>query len=281
MPEGTAELCGTGIGLRGPHIAELEQRPAGTVGWLELLADNYLGLDPRAWNPLRRLRRDYPMALHSVGISIAGVDPLDIGYLESLRALADELEIDTLSDHLCWTSLEGVHHHDLLPPPYTEEALTHVVERVLEAQDILGRPLLLENISSYVQFQSSCTDEVHFLAELVERSGCGLLVDLNNLFVNEQNLGHDSGSALCSLPVEHIGYLHLSGHTQEADLRVDTHDAPICEPVWELFREVLRRRPEVPAVIEWDHHLPELAVLLQEQQRAESHRLEISAKNAA
>ncbi len=260
-------LQGAGIALRGPHLPELLSRPP-VAPWLELLADQYLGLNPGLLAPVERLRAEYPMALHCVGMSVAGLDPLDAGYLAAVRDLADRLEIGEISDHLCWTGMDGAHGHDLFPVPLAPGALDHVAARVHRIQETLGRNILLENISAYVAFRSDCLAEADFIAELVRRTGCGVLLDLNNLYVNQCNLERDARLALSRMPMDAIGYVHLGGHRDSGQTVVDTHDAPVSVPVWELLEHLARLRPGVPVLIEWDHQLPALDVLLRERARA-------------
>lgn len=273
-------IQGTGIGLRGPHLPGLHARRP-DLPWLELLADNYIDLPADELTPLEDLRADTGMTLHCVNMSVAGPDPIDVAYIDRVRALAHRLDIELVSDHLCWSSLDGYTYHDLLPFPFHEESLLHVSERVERLQEQLRRPLILENVSAYVGFASSDATEAEFLTELVRRTGCRILLDLNNLYINHHNLDVDVSHALQQIPLRDVAYLHLSGHRDETALLVDTHDTEISEPVWRLLGEVLTRRPDLPALIEWDHELPKLEVLLDQQQTAERLRSELMSRRVA
>lgn len=275
-----AQLAGTGIGLRGPHLQAL-LREVPPVPWLELLADNYLALDEQDWEPLRQLRGSYPLALHAVGISLAGPEPLDRDYLQALRRLADHLEITEISDHLCWTGLEHRPTHDLLPAPYTPAALEHIASRVMQVSEILARPLLVENISAYVDHAESCMEEGTFIAELARRSGCRLLVDVNNLYVNQENLGSTARAVVEMLPTGQIGYVHVAGHRREPGVIIDSHDRPVCSEVLDLLAALLRRAPDLPVLLEWDYNLPGLPELLAERERVAAVRHRALERQAA
>jgi uncharacterized protein (UPF0276 family) len=256
-----------GVGFRPAHFAALRRDPS-RVDWLEALSDNYLGIggERRAW--LEDLRRDSPLVLHGVALSIAGATPLPDDYLSRLRALSDELQPLHVSDHLCWTALGGHQSHDLLPVAYTEEVLAHVAQRVEQVQERLGRRILLENPSAYVRFAESALGEAEFLVELCERTGCGILLDINNLFVNYKNLDLDPAAYLKALPAAAIGYMHLAGHAVLSDVRIDTHDAAIPEAVWQLYEEAASRFPEAGVIVEWDAQLPPFETLASEVSRA-------------
>lgn len=260
-------IQGFGLGLRPEHYRDFTGG-APRVEWLEVLSENYLVPGGKPLAHLDSIRRDYPMVMHGVSLSVAGSDPLDADYLQQLKALARRVQPAWISDHLCWTGLGGTNLHDLLPVPFTREALRHVATRVGKVQDFLGRPLVLENASTYVRFAGDEMTEWEFLAALVERSGCELLLDVNNVYVNAMNHGFDPRTFIDAIPVGVVRQIHLAGHTDEGDHLVDTHDAPVSEPVWELYERSVERFGAVPAMIERDAHIPPLAELLDELQIA-------------
>lgn len=262
-----------GIGLRAEHHAEfVETRPA--VGFFEVHTENYFGRGGKPLHFLQRARRDHPLSLHGVGLSIGSVDPLSSRYLARLRELIDLLEPALVSDHLCWTSVGGVHANDLLPLPLTEEALDHVVDRVEQVQDRLGRRILLENVSSYVEYADAAMPEPQFLAEVARRSGCGILLDVNNIYVAGRNHGFDPGAYMRALPRGIVHEIHLAGHVcnrfDGGELLIDTHSRPVADAVWTLYRAALKRFGPVPTLIEWDAELPPLKTLLIEAYTADS-----------
>ena len=262
-------LQGFGLGLRPQHYeALLATRPR--VDWLEALSENYLVDGGKPLHYLDRLREHYPVVLHGVSLSIGGASPLDHCYLRKLRALAGRVQPEWISDHLCWTGVDGINLHDLMPLPYTAETLRHLAGRIAQVQDFLGRRLLLENVSSYLQYRSSEMCEWEFLAALTRAADCDLLLDINNVYVNSVNHGFDPQVYLEALPATRVKQLHLAGHSRQGDLLIDTHDAPVCEEVWQLYRAAVRRFGEVPVMIERDAHippLPELVVELDEARR--------------
>jgi uncharacterized protein (UPF0276 family) len=256
------------VGLRLPHLEQiLEQRPE--VPWFELLADNHLD-NPHALPKLERLRADYPLTLHCVGMSLGGTDPLDQDYLARVKGLADHLDIALVSDHLCFTRHGGTDFHDLLPVPYTEEVLTHVGDRIRRAQDVMGRRLLIENASAYLSYRDSVIPEGEFLAALIEQTGCGLLVDVNNAYVNEVNLGSSVSAFFDALPAAQVLQAHLAGYDDRGDYLLDAHNSPVTHPVWEHFADFVERFHGVPTLIEWDNDLPPLSELLAEAAKARS-----------
>jgi uncharacterized protein (UPF0276 family) len=256
-----------GLGLRPEHYEEIAATP-GRVSWLEALSENYMvpGGSPMRW--LDRLRRDYPMALHGVSLSIGSIDPLDRGYLDELKALADRVQPMWVSDHLCFTGLRGQNMHDLLPLPYTEEALNHVAERVMQVQDHLGGRLVLENVSSYVTYAASELSEWEFIAELAKRADCEILLDVNNVYVSAFNHEFDARAFLRAMPRERVRQFHLAGHTHKGSHIIDTHDEPIVPDVWTLYAEAVRLFPGVPTMIERDANIPPYAELLAELDEA-------------
>lgn len=256
-------LEGFGLGLRPEHYRDFAGGSP-RVDWLEILTENYLvpGGKPLAW--LDRIRARHPIAMHGVSLSIAGTDPLDEEYLRALEALVARVEPAWVSDHLCWTGVDGFNLHDLLPVPFTRDALAHVASRVDRVQDRLRRTLVLENVSSYRRFECDEMAEWDFLAELARRTGCGLLLDVNNVHVNAVNHGFDARRFLDALPVGCVRQVHLAGHTDNGTHLVDTHDAPVCEAVWRLYEHAVRRFGAVPAMIERDDRIPPLEELLAE-----------------
>ncbi len=276
---GGAQIAGVGIGLRSPHIGEiLETRPP--LPWLELLADNHLaagGLIPRQ---TEALAEHYPTTLHCVGMSLGSSDPLDPDYLARIKGLSERLQPAWISDHLCFTSQGGHHYHDLLPLPYTEEALDHLSGRIDQVQETLGRPFLVENVSSYLSYSASSLNEAEFLAELCRRCGCGLLLDVNNIYVSACNHGFDALDYLEQIPLERVQEVHLAGYEQRDGYLLDAHSRRVSQPVWALYRELMRRAPGVPTLIEWDKDIPPLGVLLDEAARAAAIAAECASPQA-
>jgi uncharacterized protein (UPF0276 family) len=258
---------GQGLGLRTAHYRDvLAQRP--DVGFFEVISENFLvaGGNPR--RVLREVRAANPIVMHGVSMSLGSADPLDDDYLRALRRLADEVEPAWMSDHLCWGGVDGRRAHDLWPMPFTEEALAHVAARLAHAQERLGRRLLIENVSAYARFAADEMGEPAFLAELCRRTGCGLLLDVNNVYVSAYNLGFDADAFLAALPVDRVGQIHLAGHSDHGTHLLDSHDAPIAEPVWALYRRAVERFGAVATLVERDDHLPPLAELVAESRRA-------------
>ena len=258
---------GQGIGLRNEHFTEFL---AGTVpvDWVEAISENFFleGGRPRA--VLEAVRRDKPVVLHGVSLSIGGPDALDKTHLKRLRELADWVQPAWVSDHMCWGTHRGRYLHDLLPLPFTEESLQHVVERVGQVQEALGRQILLENVSSYLTFSASTLTEWDFLAEVARRADCGILLDVNNIYVSARNHGFDAEAYLKGIPVDRVGQFHLAGHRDEGTHLLDTHDSPVTDKVWALYEDALRRFGPVSTLIEWDEHVPPLERLLEESTHA-------------
>ncbi|MFI5002765.1 MAG: DUF692 domain-containing protein, partial [Reyranellales bacterium] len=228
-----------GLGLRHEHYEEIAANP-GRVSWFEALSENYMVAGGNALHWLDRIRRDYPMALHGVSLSIGSIDPLDPVYLDELKTLIERVQPMWVSDHLCFTGLRGTNMHDLLPLPYTEEALDHVAERVMRVQDFLGRRLVLENVSSYVTYAASELTEWEFIAELTRRADCEILFDVNNVFVSAFNHEFDAMDFMRGMPRERVRQFHLAGHTHKGSHIIDTHDHPIVPGVWELYAEAVK-----------------------------------------
>ena len=259
----TKHDLGHGVGLRHPHYATFLQGGV-AVDWLEATTENFLGDGGRPLAVLEAARRDHPVALHGVSLSLGATDALSPLLLDKLVALNARVQPAYVSDHLCWGSYRGAYAHDLLPLPYTEEALCHAVARVEQVQARLQRQILVENVSSYVQFVDSAMPEWEFLAELARRADCGILLDVNNIYVSAVNHGFDAQRFLSGIPVDRVGYFHLAGHTDHGTHLLDTHDHPVPEPVWALYEDAVRRFGKTPSLVEWDDHIPELPRLLAE-----------------
>ena len=260
-------FLGHGIGLRTTHFTPLLEQ-GGTADWFEVIIENFLGVGGRPRAVLDRVRAERPIVLHGVSLSIGSVDPLNEDYLRDVRALADEVQPAWVSDHLCWGSFGRHYAHDLLPLPFTEEALDHVVSRVQHAQERLGRRMLLENVSSYLEFKASGLSEWEFLAEVARRADCLLLLDVNNVHVSARNHGFAAADFLAGLPRERVAQIHLAGHSDRGTHLLDTHDAPVPELVWDLYRDAVRRFGRVSTLVEWDDHIPPLDEVLAEAERA-------------
>jgi len=270
----TKKSPGFGLGLRPVHYADFLQKQQ-PVEWLEIISENYMVQGGLPLDHLNRIMAKYPLAMHGVSLSIGSTDGLDKAYLKELKALADHVQPMWISDHLCWTGVHGRNAHDLLPLPYSEEALKLVVEHVGQVQDILGRRMLLENVSSYLDYRSSEMSEWVFLREVAERADCLLLLDVNNIYVSSINHGFSAHEFLNHLPVERVQQIHLAGHSDHGDYIVDTHDHPIAEPVWDLYRYTCEHFGDVATMIERDDNIPELGELLSELARARSIAAEV------
>jgi uncharacterized protein len=258
---------GIGLGLRTAHYGHLlEHWPA--VGWFEIISENYMQTAGRPLDFLDRIAERYPIVMHGVSMSIGSTDPLDMAYLAELKALRDRTRALWVSDHLCWTGVAGRNTHDLLPMPYTEEALRHTAERVRRVQDFLGAPLLLENPSSYVEFAGSSMTEWEFLAQLSEEADCGLLLDVNNIYVSAYNHGFDAATYLGGVPFDRVAQLHVAGHTHRGTHIVDTHIGPVIDSVWALAREAYGRAPGTSLLLEWDAEIPPFEAVHREALKA-------------
>jgi uncharacterized protein (UPF0276 family) len=264
---------GIGIGLRTvhyPHI--LEQKPA--VDFFEILSENYMDTGGRPLWLLDQVAERYPIVLHGVSMNIGSTDPLERDHLAKLKSLASRTRAAWVSDHLCWTGVAGRNTHDLLPMPLTEEALRHVVQRVKQVSEILERPLMLENASTYAEFASSSMPEWEFFARLMEGADCGMLLDVNNVYVSAANHGYDAVDYVQRIPVDAVHELHLAGHVRRpcpgGEMLIDSHSEPVCSDVWRLYAVALRRFGALPTLIEWDSDLPPLDVLLAEAAKADA-----------
>lgn len=261
-------LTGFGLGLRPEHYGDFIAGPQ-PVDWLEILSDNYLVPGGKPLHYLERVRRDYPLAMHGVAMNLGSCDPLDRDYLQDIKQLADRIEPAVVSDHLCWTGVAGARLHDLLPLPYTDEAVRHVSSRIRQAQDVLGRRLTIENVSSYVQVQTPMP-EWEFVSAVAAEADCDLLVDINNIYVSGRNHRFDPLRYLQALPPERVRQFHLAGHADYGEYCIDTHDHPVCDAVWDLYRAAVRLFGEVPVMIERDDRIPPLAELTHELEHARS-----------
>jgi uncharacterized protein (UPF0276 family) len=259
-----------GIGLRAPHVTHvLANRPA--VAWLEVHSENYFAEGGNAIASLERIRADYPIALHGVGLSLGSTDPLDQTHLAKLERLIARIDPPLVSEHLCWCSIGGRHLNDLLPLPYTEEALDHICARVSGVQHRLGREIAVENVSSYLAFAEATIPEWEFVAEVARRTGCKLLVDVNNIYVNSVNHGFDPERYLAALPPESVAEIHLAGHDASGPCLVDTHGARVAQPVWALYARAMERFGPRATLIEWDTDIPPFSVLEEEAAMATTH----------
>ena len=258
---------GHGVGLRPTHYPAIldEGRRA---DWFEVISENYMLRGGRPLHVLERVRAERPIVLHGVSLSLGATDDLNAVYLAELRALASRFEPAWISDHLCWGSHAKHYAHDLLPLPYTDEALDHVVARVVAVQDALGRQILVENVSSYVAFAHSTMPEWEFLAAIAARADCGILLDVNNIYVSAVNHGFDAERYLAGMPADRIGQIHLAGHTDKGTHLLDTHDHPVCREVWDLYRSAVRRFGRISTLVEWDEHIPPFDDVLAESERA-------------
>ena len=254
---------GFGLGLRTDHYEQvLNDRPA--VDWLEIISENYMIAGGKPLYYLDRIRELYPMVMHGVSMSIGSTAPLNFDYLTDLKQLIARVQPEWVSDHLCWTGVHGRNLHDLMPLPYTEETIAHVAARVGQVQDYLGRQILLENVSSYVTYEASQISEWEFLAAIAERADCLILLDINNIYVSSHNHGFDPLEYLDGMPADRIQQFHLAGHSYKDQLIIDTHDHPICDPVWLLYEQAVERFGQVSTMIERDDNIPPLDELVAE-----------------
>lgn len=258
---------GFGLGLRSEHYNDLvDKHPA--VDWLEIISENYMVSGGKPLYYLDKICAQYPVVMHGVSLSIGGVDPLNQSYLQDLKKLADRVRPKWISDHLCWTGTQGINLHDLMPLPYTQEALAHLVARITQVQDFLGRRILLENVSSYLTYQHSTISEWEFLRELAQQADCLLLLDINNIQVSAHNHHFDPITYLDAMPAERIQQIHLAGHINKGDYSIDTHDQEIVASVWDLYAESVKRFGHISTMIERDDDIPPLPELLTELHKA-------------
>lgn len=262
-----------GVGLRAEHYKDAVDYP-GKVCWYEVHPENYFGLGGIPHHYLELIRRDHPVSFHGVGMSIGSVDKLDKGHLKRLSELIDYYQPGHVSEHLSWSSVNGRYFNDLLPIPYTEEALDHVTEKIHQVQDELQLQIIIENASTYLEFTASTIPEWEFTNELSNRTGCGLLLDVNNVYVNACNHGFSARKYLSEVNPHHVKEIHLAGHTvksvDDTEIRIDTHNQLICDQVWALFQYTITRIGKIATLIEWDTDLPEFSVLLNEANQAQT-----------
>lgn len=258
-----------GIGLRAKHYQDILSAPP-AIGWFEAHSENYFAEGGLPLYYLERIRSNYPLSLHGVGLSLGSTDPLNREHLRKLKSLVARFEPGLVSEHLSWGSVSERYLNDLLPLPYTEEALAHVARRIVQVQDFLGRQILVENVSSYLQFKQSTIPEWTFLAEIAARSGCGILLDVNNIYVSAVNHQFDPLAYLHAIPAEAVQEIHLAGFDGNGECLIDTHGKAVCDDVWTLYRHALAHVGNVPTLIEWDTDIPALSVLLEEARKAET-----------
>ncbi len=273
-------FLGFGLGLRTEHYnAILETKP--NVDWFEALSENYMIPGGKPLDFLDKIRENYPMVMHGVSLSIGSTADVDYNYLRDLKKLAERIEPIWISDHLCWTGVHGQNMHDLLPLPYTEETAKHVAERVKIVQDYLGRQILLENVSSYASYIDSNMTEWEFISQIAEAADCLLLLDVNNIYVSSYNHQFDAKAFIDGVPAKRIQQIHLAGHNNHGDYIIDTHDAPVIDPVWDLYAYAIARFGQVSTMIERDDKMPELNILVEELQIARTISNNIAKKTSS
>lgn len=252
---------GIGVGLRPTHFADFLNHKPKSVQWVEVISENYMPWKNRdfgnALDTLLKIRNDYPVSLHGVSMNLGSVDPIDLDYMNRLKQLINKTNPVLVSDHLSWTGVRGENLHDLIPLPYTEESLNHISEKIDQAQNILGRRLYIENPSSYLEYTSSEMTEVEFINLLLKKTNCGLLLDINNVYVSSINHNFNPLDYLTQIPHEKIGQIHLAGHSQVDGILIDTHDSPVCDAVWDLYTWLLKKFEFYSVMIERDGHIPE------------------------
>ncbi|CEK11446.1 MNIO family bufferin maturase [Legionella hackeliae] len=258
---------GFGLGLRPEHYEEILQHPP-AIDWFEIITENYLIPGGKPLYFLDKIRQSYPLVMHGVSLSIGSSDTLDWDYLKQLKELATRIEPKWISDHLCWTGVQGLNLHDLLPIPYTLDAIGYIVSRIQQVQDYLGRQILIENVSSYLSYKDSEMTEWEFVSEIAQRADCYLLCDVNNIYVSSINHEFNALDYLNHLPTDRIVQIHLAGHSNFGDYIIDTHDAPVIQPVWELYAQAIKRFGPVSTMIERDDNIPPLAELVLELENA-------------
>lgn len=266
---------GIGVGARPVHYASLVGDAAPLPAWLEVISENFMGDGGRAHRSLDMLKAKFPIVTHGVSLSIGGTDLLDKAYLARLRRLCDRVHAPWFSDHLCFTRASGVDLHDLLPLPMTRETIVHVADRIRAVTDFVGRPFALENLSSYLEYRTDEMPEWEFLSEIAERADCGLLFDVNNVFVSSRNHAFEPRAYLAAVPHERIVQLHLAGHTDKGTHLLDNHGTPVADSVWDLYRETLQKVGAVSTLIEWDEDIPTYEVLMDEVQKAANIRKDV------
>ena len=264
----SAGFAGNGIGLRKEHYSHILEGGKVQSEWFEVISENFMDSRGKPLEILEFVRRDFPVALHGVSLSIASAEGVSVSYLKKLKALADRVEPFIISDHLCWNRTDKISHHDLLPFPYNEESLQAVVSNVNKTQEALGRRIALENISAYLSFTSSDMQEWEFLNEITTQTGCGILLDVNNVYVSAMNLGFDPKKFLNAIPEESVMQIHLAGFSDMGDYLFDTHSQPVWDDVWDLFYHVSKRIRNAPVLIEWDEDIPDISTVEKESIKA-------------
>ena len=259
---------GFGLGLRPEHYQQVLDSQPSKVDWFEIISENYMIDGGKPLYFLERIRQDYPIVMHGVSMSLGSTDPLNMQYLAQLKALIERVEPVWFSDHLCWTGVDHKNMHDLLPLPYTEAAVEHVAARISQVQDFVGRRMLIENLSSYITYGADAMTEWEFLSAVADRADCFLLLDVNNIYVSSYNHGFDPMDYLRGIPAERVWQHHLAGHENTGNLIIDTHDHPIIDPVWELYRQTAKWLGPVSTMIERDANIPPLEELVDELSRA-------------
>lgn len=257
-----------GVGLRHTHFPELENCSKTDADFFEIITENFMNTQGRPRRILDHIRSFHPIAMHGVSLSVASIDPLNIDYIKKVAEFAREIDPIIISDHLCWTGGNAHNLHNLLPFPYTEESLEHVCARVHQTQEILDRALTLENLSAYLAFNENEYDEIDFMNELCKRTGCGILLDINNLFVNASNLKFDANSALERVNFDHVRQIHMAGYSDFGTHLFDTHSREVQKPVWQIFSSIAKRLDDQPVLIEWDEDIPQFETLLAEAKKA-------------
>ncbi len=257
------EIAGVGLGLRSQHIDEvLLTQPA--VPWFELLTENHMAPGGLIPVQLEAIRSNYPITFHCVGMSLGGTDPVDVAYLRGIKTLIERYQPSLVSDHLCFSQHGQHNYHDLLPLPYNEETLHHFSKRITQIQDILETRILVENVSSYLTYRASTLSEAEFIAELLSRTDCDLLLDINNVYVNAVNHGFSASEYLSKIPMQRVREIHLAGYEDRDSYLLDAHNNRVSPPVWELYEEVISEYPDIPTLIEWDNDIPSFTVLREE-----------------
>lgn len=260
-------FLGFGLGLRTEHYeAILSTNPP--VDWFEIITENYLVPGGKPLYYLDKIREKYPLVMHGVSLSIGSTDPIDFNYLKEVKALAERIQTRWLSDHLCWTGVNGLNTHDLLPLPYTEETVKHIAARIRQVQDYLERPFLIENLSSYITYKQSEMTEWDFVNEIVRKADCSILLDVNNVYVSSVNHGFNPLDYINAMPASKVLQIHLAGHSLEGDYIIDTHDAPIIPEVWDLYAKTIQFLGPVSTMVERDDNIPALSILMEEVQQA-------------
>lgn len=258
---------GHGLGLRPPHWEQILQGNHG-VEWFEIISENFMDTQGKPMRLLERVRKDYPVVCHGVSLSIGSVDPLNTTYLKHLKELVNRIDPLWFSDHLCWTGINQTNLHDLLPLPQTDLVISHVVDRIDQVQNMMGKRMLIENVSSYVTFKDSNIPEWEFITQIAKRSGCGILLDINNVYVNAFNHKFDPVKYIRAIPKELVGQFHLAGHTDRGSYLIDTHSAKMLDQTWDLYKLAVEQFGNVPTIVEWDDEIPSFDVLLSESNRA-------------